>query len=47
MAKGACMAKGGMRGIRRDTEINERTVRILLECILMLVMTLLSYSSSV
>ena len=27
------MAKGGMREIRRDT-INERTVRILLECIL-------------
>ena len=37
---GACMAAGGMRGgrggvhgIRRDT-INERAVRILLECIL-------------
>ena len=27
------MAKGGVRGIRRDT-INERAVRILLECIL-------------
>ena len=30
---GACMAEGGMREIRRDT-INERAVRILLECIL-------------
>ena len=41
MAKGACMAKGGLcmvkeggvHGIRRDT-INERVVRILLEYIL-------------
>ena len=31
--KGACVAKGSMLGIRRDT-INERAVRILLECIL-------------
>ena len=32
---GACVMAGGggMRGIRRDTA-NERTVRILLECIL-------------
>ena len=33
---GACVvAGGGMRGIRRDT-VNERVVRILLECILVL-----------
>ena len=31
--RGACMVKGGVRGIRRDT-INKRAVRILLECIL-------------
>ena len=28
-----CVVKGGMRGIRRDT-VNERALRILLECIL-------------
>ena len=33
VAGGACVA-GGMRGIRRDT-VNERAVRILLECILL------------
>ena len=31
--RGACVVLGGMRGIRRDT-VNERAVRILLECIL-------------
>ena len=31
--EGACMVAGGLRGIRRDT-VNERAVRILLECIL-------------
>ena len=37
---GTCMvAGGGMRGIRRDT-VNERAVRILLECILVLNKTL-------
>ena len=30
---GACMVAGGMHRIQRDT-VNERTVRILLECIL-------------
>ena len=33
MAKGGCSKGRGMCGIRRDT-INERAVRILLECIL-------------
>ena len=34
--RGACMvAGGGVRGIRRDT-VNERAVRILVECILVL-----------
>ena len=32
-AGGACVVLGGVRGIRRDT-VNERAVRILLECIL-------------
>ena len=31
--RGACMVAGGMCRIRRDT-VNERAVRILLECIL-------------
>ena len=31
--QGACVVLGGMRGIRPDT-VNERAVRILLECIL-------------
>ena len=36
VVRGACMvAGGGMRRIRRDT-VNERAVRILLECILVL-----------
>ena len=36
---GACMVAGGggVRGIRRDT-VNERAVRILLECIIVLEM---------
>ena len=33
LPRGVCMVVGGMHGIRRDT-VNERAVRILLECIL-------------
>ena len=33
VAGGACMVVGGIHRIRRDT-VNERTVHILLECIL-------------
>ena len=47
MVKGACMAKGGMHGkgghtwdtMRYGDTINERAVRILLECILVFVMS--------
>ena len=33
LSGGACVVAGGMHRIRRDT-VNERAVRILLECIL-------------
>ena len=39
----ACMVVGGMRGIRRDT-VNERAVRILLECILVIYIFYISTS---
>ena len=39
---GVCVIEGGMRRIRRDM-VNERVVRILLECILVLLMFFFSH----
>ena len=42
MVVGGCVIEGGMHRIRRDT-VNERAVRILLECILVLLMFFFSH----